>query len=330
MEKIYFITEAKKTVGFGHVNRCLSVGQKLKDKFEILFSGNFSSDAQKIIKKSFKIIDFKLISSNNSAAIIDIMFDQNDMDYYDMERIYHICKKFRKTVLISSSKKIPKILPVDVVIGHLLEDYQSNPYRFKLYAGLQYSPVDENFVAYRLSERIISEEINHIFVCFGSWNTVDGPLLVLDSLKMMKFKGKVDVLISPLQSKDKNKLKSYTSEFRLKLHNNIPSIAPLFYDADLAIGTYGHVVFEALCLGIPYIVIGVKDFQVSYSKLLENMELLACAGKLNDVNIKDISNVIAQMDKKKRSRLSLEGRKHIDPYGIQRIVNIIKREIISY
>jgi|TARA_B100000315_G_scaffold242217_1_gene264143 spore coat polysaccharide biosynthesis protein SpsF len=326
-KKLYLICNAKRSVGFGHLSRCLCIAKQLRNTFKIYFAGDFSEDAISIIREnSFPILRYDLLTGKDGIAIIDLMFDEENANFYDKERIGFISQHFKKTILLSSADTVPGDLPVDIVVGYLLKPSENGNYSFKSFPGLEYAPIPIDFTDRRLERREIRDRINRVFICFGGWKNIDGPLLVLDTLREINFSGMVDVLLSPLQSEYQDMLKAYGSTFRTRIHCNVPSIAPLLNEADLAIGTYGHIVFESLCLGTPFIVIGVKDFQVSYAKNLEKEGFLVCGGKLGKINRHDIHDAILSMDREQRQQLSNKGRHHIDTNGIIRITNIIREE----
>jgi spore coat polysaccharide biosynthesis predicted glycosyltransferase SpsG len=196
---------------------------------------------------------------------MDMMFEPSDPEYYNIHMIEAFCRTVCRSILLTSSRSVPSALGVDLVIGHLLEVRPDEKRTYELFGGLEYTPISEDFKPFQ-KKRTRKENIENIMVAFGGGGDLDGPRLTLKALHQIGFKGRVDILISPLSPYNRSGLKRDGFPFQITIRQNLPSVAPLIYNADLIIGSYGHITFEAMCLGTPFIVVGLKDFQIDYAR----------------------------------------------------------------
>lgn len=325
---IHIVCDANASVGFGHLSRCLKLASSLRKSWTIRFGGRFSAEARTRISQHRFSIEQPSARSSGGLAVVDIMFDKEDMDYYDLSRLGQIRKRFARIVVLSSAMTVPDDLPVDVVIGQVLKGGRGARTPFQIFAGLDYSPVSAEFrngPSRRAEQR---EAIRRVFVGFGASRDIRGLRSVLDALALWNFSGEVDVLLSPFHRRFETPLGRRKAPYRLRIHSNVRSVAPLLLRADIAFGTYGNITFESLCLGTPFLAVAVKDFQLAYAKRLEKQGLLVCLGKDSELDAAKVVETLKSLTRRKREALSRRGRSSIDGLGIERIRRVIEREAL--
>ncbi len=326
---VCFLCDANTAVGFGHLSRCLKVAATLRRSYAIRFGGRISAEARRRIVQDGYRIDATSTPSE-SVAVVDIMFDKEDMDYYDRPRLEAIRTRFPRVVLLSSAITVPRDLPVDIVVGHVLQGPKprasSGP--FRTMAGLEYAPVSAEFRRLRTHRRTVRRDIRRVFVGFGASRDVHGVNGVLDALTLSGFRGRVDLLLSPFHRRFEAGITRRDRPYQLRVHSNIPSVAPLLCGADLAFGTYGNVTFEALCLGTPFAAVPVKTFQLRYARRLEKQGLLVCLGRDHELTPKRVMTALRHLTWRKRTSLARNGRHAVDGRGIERIGRVIRDEAL--
>jgi spore coat polysaccharide biosynthesis predicted glycosyltransferase SpsG len=171
-----------------------------------------------------------------------------------------------------------------------------------------------------------SSRIGRVFLGFGSSPDIRGLRCVLDALALWKFTGQVDVLLSPFHERFGPSLRRRADSYRLRLHANVKSVAPLLRRADVAFGTYGNITFEALCLGVPFLAVAVKDFQRAYAGRLARQGVLVSLGKDSELSTKTVIAALNSLTPGARASLSRRGRKAVDGLGIQRIARVVERQ----
>jgi spore coat polysaccharide biosynthesis predicted glycosyltransferase SpsG len=326
-QSVHFLCDANTSVGFGHLSRCLKLASSLRGPGAIRFGGRFSAEARTRIAQHGFSVARPSARSRAGLAVVDIMFDKEDMDYYDLPRLGRIRKQFQRVVLLSSAMTVPRHLPVDVVVGHVRPGGRLDR-RPRIVAGLDYSPVSAEFRAARGRRGEARKHIGRIFVGFGASRGVRGLTTVLDALALWDFSGVVDVLLSPFHRRFESRLGRRQAPYRLRIHSNVRSVAPLLRRADVAFGTYGNITFESLCLGVPFLAVAVKDFQLAYARRLEKRGLLVCLGRDRELEAPRVVETLKSLTRSKRQELSRRGWRAIDGLGIERIRQVIESEAL--
>ncbi len=325
---VTFLCDANTSVGFGHLSRCLKLAFSLRRSRAIRFGGRFSAEARRRISQYGFSVEEPPARYSGGLAVVDIMFDKEDMDYYDLRRLGRIRKQFQRVVVLSSAMTVPDDLPADAVIGHVLQGGRAARSPLRVFAGLDYSPVSTEFQSSRARRAEVRNDIGRIFVGFGASRDMHGLESVLDALTLWGFSGRVDVLLSPFHRRFEASLGRRKAPYGLRIHSNVRSVAPLMRRADVAFGTYGNITFEALCLGTPFLVVAVKDFQLAYAKRLERQGLLVCLGRDSELDAATVVQALKSLTRRKRETLGRRGRSSVDGLGIERIRRVIESEAL--
>jgi spore coat polysaccharide biosynthesis predicted glycosyltransferase SpsG len=321
---LFFFCDAEASIGFGHLSRCLQVAELLRRDWQIRFCGRYSPQARRrIAERGFAIA---AAPASGGLAVVDTMFDREDMDYYDIPRLAAVRRRFTRVVVVSSALTAPARLPADVVIGHMLRRPRGGGRGPRALAGLAYAPVSAEFRRARRRRPNAATRIGRVFVGFGGSRGIRGLTTVLDALVLSDFTGSVDVLLSPFHRRFERALLKRTAPYRLRLHSNVKSVAPLLRRADVAFGTYGNITFEALCLGVPFLVVAVKDFQKAYAGRLARDGVLVSLGRDSELDARAVSDAFGSLTPAARAALSRKGRKAVDGLGIRRIAGVVERQ----
>lgn len=325
LTKVLFRTDGLPETGFGHLSRCIQIAKGVLRKYseiQISFCGSFSTVATNIIIESLP--DALIISSPSGSydiAVIDTMFDYNDIEYYnesEISKINHFCAK---TLLICSSRTIPEKLDVDLVVAYVAEKNYFRNYR--MINSLEFSPVAESLGQYRSERREIKTSVNSFFIGIGGWSDLLPQQNILNALASSEFSGEIHVLVSPLLKEKVSSLSFAGEKNRLHIHCQLPDLGPLLQNADVALLTYGNLMFECLAMGVPSLVVGVKDFQVEYANYLEEQGLVLSLGNIGTLEQVDFLAGVNQMNYNMRKALSINAMKAVDTRGVQRITDIV-------
>lgn len=79
---------------------------------------------------------------------------------------------------------------------------------------------------------------------------------------------------------------------KVKLHCDLPSLAPLMLEADIGIGAGGATNWERLCLGLPSLVITLAENQKQVNQDLHQMGLIELIGDSETVEIEQVKSSI--------------------------------------
>jgi UDP-2,4-diacetamido-2,4,6-trideoxy-beta-L-altropyranose hydrolase len=321
--RAFFRCNAGQEVGFGHLRRCLALAGELESQGgQVAFQGDFSSEAECLIdRKRYVRLGPKDIGVFD-VGLMDWMFDAQDMDRYDLALIEEFASHCRRSVLLTSARSIPEELPIDVVVGHVVEPPADSNY--KCMHGLHFAPVPPDWEFWRNENQVVAESIQRILVAFGAWKDEVALFKTLRGLRTAEFSGEVDVLLAPPHRDSKKALSAVVgSSFTICFHEEVQNVAELLVAVDLAIGGYGNLTYEALAMGTPYLCVGLKEFQVRYAQFLEEKGLLLCAGGADTLMEDEIGRLLAEFTPKCRSQFKHEGMRAVDLHGLRRIVDVL-------
>jgi spore coat polysaccharide biosynthesis predicted glycosyltransferase SpsG len=331
--EILFHCNANASVGYGHLRRCLFLGEQLVEWGESVgYSGPIDEKGRDLITSRLPNADYRGTQGvgDTHLTVIDFMYDSHDPEYYDRELIQSVSGSSQQSILLTSSNTVPAELPVDIVVGHLLDDSKVRTYEFK--AGFEYAPVDPSVRRWRPQEPPAMSDLNRVFVGFGNWGDPEGVRLMLNALREWSYTGKVDLLLPSALLSYQSELESLgqEAEYDVDVRHQIPSVPELLVEADVAIGTYGHITYEAMGVGTPFLIVGVKPFMVEYGKQLEEGNLAVCAGLVGALEPEELARKLSFLDPDRRQELSRRGWEAVDGCGLKRTAQLIRQRLETF
>jgi UDP-2,4-diacetamido-2,4,6-trideoxy-beta-L-altropyranose hydrolase len=311
--KVVFRVDASLEMGTGHVMRCLTLANELKQQnHEIVFicreltgnlillikypvlvlpkNDNFQSDGLYLnwlgaTQEQDAEQTIKVIPKNTDLLIVDS---------YALDEIWH--KK-----LIPYTKKIMVIddladrqFDCDVLLnqnlGTQIKDYKDKvPNVCELLLGCDYALLRPEFPNLRenaLIKRKNTKVIKNILISMGGSDitnkTYDILQEVSDDLNIVVILGGV----SPHNKMIKNYAKSKKN---VKVIVDADNISRLMFDADLAIGAGGSTSWERCCLGLPTLLYVLAENQRKIAGNLEELGAVKIVDNLK-VNLQNILN----------------------------------------
>ena len=311
--KVVFRVDASLEMGTGHVMRCLTLANELKQQnHEIVFicreltgnlillikypvlvlpkNDNFQSDGLYLnwlgaTQEQDAEKTIKVIPKNTDLLIVDS---------YALDEIWH-------KQLIPYTKKIMVIddladrqFDCDVLLnqnlGTQIEDYKDKvPDDCELLLGCDYALLRPEFPNLRekaLIKRKNTKVIKNILISMGGSDitnkTYDILQEVSDDLNIVVILGGV----SPHNKMIKNYAKSKKN---VKVIVDADNISRLMFDADLAIGAGGSTSWERCCLGLPTLLYVLAENQRKIAGNLEELGAVKIVDNLK-VNLQNILN----------------------------------------
>jgi UDP-2,4-diacetamido-2,4,6-trideoxy-beta-L-altropyranose hydrolase len=311
--KVVFRVDASLEMGTGHIMRCLTLANELKQQnHEIVFicreltgnlillikypvlvlpkNDNFQSDSLYLnwlgaTQEQDAEQTIKVIPKNTDLLIVDS---------YASDEIWH-------KQLIPYTKKIMVIddladrqFNCDVLLnqnlGTQIEDYKDKvPDDCELLLGCDYALLRPEFPNLRekaLIKRKNTKVIKNILISMGGSDitnkTYDILQEVSDDLNIVVILGG----ISPHNKMIKNYAKSRKN---VKVVVDADNISRLMFDADLAIGAGGSTSWERCCLGLPTLLYVLAENQRKIAGNLEELGAVKIVDNLK-VNLQNILN----------------------------------------
>jgi UDP-2,4-diacetamido-2,4,6-trideoxy-beta-L-altropyranose hydrolase len=305
--KVLILTEAGKSIGFGHLTRCIGLYQGFKEKgvdVEIVVNADSSVD---FLLKGIKYKKFdwlrKMEDIFKSLRKVDIVIIDSylaDLDFY--KKVSEIVKI---PVYIDDYKRLdyPKGIVINPSIyGDRLNYPKKEGVMYLL--GKQYIILRKEF--WNVPKKKINKHIKNVLITFGGTNQQDLAKTIAKYLED-KFSFNISIV-------EPNK--NFTAKDMLKL----------MLKADLCISGGGQTTYELARVGVPTIGICFAENQLNNLKFGEKEGYLKFIGWYDDKNLLiKIVNGVKSLNFYKLVHMSRSGRKSVDGKGVLRILKYIKQ-----
>lgn len=324
--KVIIMTEGSKSIGFGHITRCLSIYQAFKEKnIPVEFMINGDSTIETIIKNTeYKIFNWlkypnKLFGLLEESDIVILDSYLAHGDFYK-----RISELVELAVYIDDNKRID--YPEGIVVNGSILATKLN---YTPKAGVDYL-LDSNYMPLRrefwdVAKKEIKSTVQSVMVTLGGddvRNVTPKILKFLIKKYPQVFKniviGKGFENITEIE-----KLKDGKTE--LIYYPDATGMLKLMMESDVAISAGGQTLYELARVGIPAIAICVAANQSHNIENWKNVGFIELAGYWDDEylldNIKKCFELLKDQDV--RFKNGENGKKFVDGKGAIRLFKYI-------
>ena len=311
MPTAIFRCDASTTIGSGHIMRCLTLANYMKELGWTCIFSTFPETlkaAPALVNSGYEVI------APNALKHCDVMV----VDHYELSAP-------DETAFRASAKKIIVIddladrshdcdVLLDQTYGRVANDYKDlTPKNAAILTGSEYALLRPEFQKLRptsLKRRDLSQgKIERVLIAILQTN-----------LNLT-----VDVVIgggNPHLESLRQQIKSMGPD--IHLHVNVSNMAALMVQADLAIGAGGTTSWERACLGLPTLLIEIAGNQKTISANLhaqgvvinlgwhENITTSNIADALRD--LRQSQKLVLKMSQRARELCSGDGASHLAPF----------------
>jgi len=317
--KVVFRVDASLTMGTGHVMRCLTLAQVLKENganVEFICRQHKGSLIDKIYSIGFNIYKLGILEElevanklahshwlgatqqQDASACIDILkTNQTDwliVDHYALDadwqnRLKPYCEKLMVIDDLADRKHQCDIL-LDQTFGRQQEDYSELvPKDCQLLLGSQYALLRPEFAKWRTYslERRSKPEFKQLLINMGGVDVDDFTGQVLDELKTCTLPTDVNITIvmgSSAPCLESVKSKAISLPYKTEVKVDVDNMAEIMANADIAIGAAGATTWERCSLGLATIQIVVAENQIFLAKILEQHDAVQLVTKVNEIS----------------------------------------------
>ena len=111
----------------------------------------------------------------------------------------------------------------------------------------------------------------------------------------------------------------------VSLHSQLPDLADLMAQADLAIGAGGATTWERCCMGLPSIVISIAENQRPACEALSQSDLIRYLGDASSITATEIQSAVIKLlqDSKQMHKLSAASMRLVDGKGVHKVAKTI-------
>jgi len=307
--KVVFRADASLKMGTGHVMRCLTLAQVLKEngadvKFicrkhegnliDKVRSSGFNVYELEVLKKSE--VDNKLEHSHWLGAtqeqdaydcINTIKSKETDwliVDHYALDEQWQKSLKpyYKKIMVIDdlADRKHQCDILLDQTFGRQHDDYVTLvPKDCELLLGSQYALLRPEFAkwrAYSLGRRS-KPEFKQLLINMGGIDADNVTENILDELKICNLPNDINIIVVMGRSAPhlkSVKFKADTLPYKTGVKVDVDNMAEIMANSDIAIGASGATTWERCCLGLPAIQIVIAKNQLFLAETLSNHNII--------------------------------------------------------
>ena len=340
MKKNLFIrVDASPEIGIGHIMRCLTLAQELKNNFDkIIFltrkdSGDFT---ETIMKNEFEVI---FIPTNNDSDIIKNLittYSENKnfllIDHYDIDSNFESSLKniFERIFVIDdlANRKHDCDLLIDQNYYRDLNQRYEKLIQNGTIAllGPKYAIIRAEFR--KINKKAIKKnsQIKKILVSFGGSDPTNECKKALDALcSIGNSKFEIVVVAGIYNHKFEQLKKLYEKYSNIKIYRHVNDLSRLMLNSDLFIGAGGTTTWERFYMGLPSIVTIISDDQKESIEFLSDMGHIINLGLAKNVTSKIYIQTLQKLNSDLIYNMSLHNQKLVDGNGSNRI----KKQIIE-
>jgi len=349
----------------GHIKRCLAIASALKKEkdldIQFVIRNHGMILDHLISERGFKVRQLDNLS--NKTCLFNINKSKRETNFYN-EKVISQKQDAIDTIKAVNSEKFDWIITdskflndvwksymkfytnnffeiddifretsiSDVVLNQAPSKFSFEKYKdkitpkTKLLLGHKYAILDETYLSLKHYRKKHTGKISKILISYGGSDDYNETIKALYAINNLGYTHlEINVVIGETNRnldmivKEANKMKN------TNCHVELPTLAHLMKDSDLALGSGGGTTWERIYLGVPSLVTTSSEDQVSVP-YLNDQGYLFWLGNAKDVDQKHIGKKIIELmqNPKKLIDQSLRCKKFIDGKGVIRIINTLK------
>ena len=315
---VIFRVDASLKMGTGHVIRCLTLAQVLKDngaKVEFICRKHKGNLIDKIRSSEFIVhelevfeeteVDTRLAHSHwleatqqqDADDCIDILkAEKTDwliVDNYALDEEWQKKLKpyYEKLMVIDdlADRKHQCDILLDQTFGRQQEDYLTlTPEDCKLLLGSQYALLRPEFVEWRgiSLERRSKPEFKQLLINMGGVDVDNVTEKVLDELTICNLPNDLKITVvmgGSAPHLESIKSKAIVLPYKTEIKVDVDNMAEIMANSDIAIGAAGATTWERCCLGLPTIQIVIAKNQQFLAEKLAYQNIAKLVKETNEI-----------------------------------------------
>lgn len=336
---IFFCTDGNSIIGSGHIMRCLSIADAVREIGEDCVFLTTSNDMEDIINnrsyinivlddrydelKSEAVI--KILDAFNSPTVfVDSYFVS--AEYLNQLRIY--CHNHGGILVYIDDLK-SFAYPCDILINYQVHGSRKEYDTIYLgnkspefLIGMDYVPLRKQFM--NLSPRIVRKKVNDILVSTGG---ADPEHVSMELVKQAKLRDKVFHFVIGALNKDKLQIVKEAEDCtNIIIHENVSDMSKLMQTCDIAISAAGSTLYELCATQTPALSYVIADNQIQIADGFSLRKIIKNCGNVNQDGVKTVSKTLMkEVDALcesyvERESIAKKMKNVVDGFGAKRIV----------
>lgn len=356
MPYVTFRVDASTTMGIGHVMRCLTLAQALRESgYQSLFVCRTHTGhlCDVIAERGFAVARLAVNPALSVAKQgepqhaawlgdsweVDVEQTRRAMselggtpewivtDHYAIERRWHSALRPMTRRILAIDDLADRDHDCDLLLDqNLVPDMQRRyfgrlPEKAIALLGPEYALLQPIYAELRKQAKPRSGAIRRLVVFFGGADNGNLTGRVVDAfLRLRRPEVSVDVVITQAMRHADAVRRQVAGHDNIRLHTGLPTLAHLIFEADLAIGAGGATSWERLCLGLPALVITLAENQRPLAEGLVQAGLIRWLGHTDTTTEQTIADALGELLRdgleESWSRNCLDA---VDGQGLQRV-----------
>jgi len=331
-KRAIFLTEGSRSLGFGHLTRCLALSQAFLERGHVSM---FIVHGDASIISTLQDVEYKQVQWLNGIESIK----------YHLQNAILVVDTFSiSDELLYELSNISKVTILDDFIrrdhnNHLVVDWtikaEEKFYTYKnpsscYLLGHKYIALRRPF--WNCPKFVIKPLIGEVLITFGGGDIRNLSPRIFDLLhKHYPLVKKTIIIGGASQSKDA--IETLTDPMiTIIVDANADEMLSMMKNADIAIASGGQTLYELACVGVPTISVMLINNQMDDIRGWQEVGFTYHAGLWDDVNLNQ--NILSCFRKLKtietRQERSMIGQKLVDGQGARCIVEFILAETYDY
>lgn len=331
---ILFRADGNKTIGSGHIMRCLSIADAMRDiGLESAFVTADKSMSEILESRGYGNIVLHADYRNTDDELITL-FEQKEFaeadgivvdSYFATDNYLKALSQKKRTVCIDDYLRIR---PVEAIINYNVYA-ETKEYRTegdidipKLILGPSFAPLRSMFQ--NISPITIKDKAEKILFLAGGSDPEHAAIKFVCELKNHEDDFNYTIVVGSLCG-DYEDIKEMAdaSEGRINVLRNVADMNRLMLDSDIAISAAGSTLYELCVCGVPTVNYVLADNQILAARSFEEKEAMIYGGDIRERedfynHIYSLLNNLSK-DKVLRRNLSEKARSLVDGNGAARI-----------
>lgn len=333
-KRVAFVHEASSSIGMGHIVRSLvlartlhlrghdSTGITIGDEKAVLFAERRARQEHfvwplQVARDVSQAVEV-LMHAQPQIAVVDCSIASRD--------VVRACAGSGVPVVALDYFVVEPPMPVAIVnlIDHnpaALSGHPPDRSGVEYHEGPRYAIVREEFIRARERRKMRGEreKPDKVVIAFGGADPAGNSGLALGILARWPGEFSVELIVGPLfKAAVDNAVDAARQNCNVRKHVSPEDMGALFEDADLIFCGGGGTLLEALCVGVPAIVIAQNNAE------LRHAESLARRGACWVSGMVDWEAVSSCED---REGMSARARECVDGIGAERICDVIEHQL---
>jgi len=332
MPSVVFRTEASPAIGGGHVMRCLTLANQLRnDGWDTSFccSNETYFTIPQLKSSGHKMLD-SIISKKDATDWLVI-------DHYGLGLEYEkSCRSHAKQILVFDdlpTRAHDCDILVDQNLGRTPEDYQGLvPKTAFVATGTAFAVLRSQFASARmcgLSQNRLTDSPLRLMIAMGLTDPDNATELILNILKKNISNIRVNIVLGgSAPHLEKIRKKVFNLPFVTRIYTNVTDMAGLLAKTDLVIGAAGSSAWERCCLGIPALIVVLAENQRRVADALDEKNIAINLGSLRNLKTKEAAEKIYQAieSQEQLATLARNAAKVCDGLGARRVALLLDPE----